>query len=361
MMKVGINLFPLERDKWSGIEIYTYELIKFLNRVNLDLETYSLSKIPANPEIEKTNYKSLNKAEAGSLTKLFYNLYGITKQAVNPDVFHSTSFSLPYFLKAKKKVITIHDFAFYKHPELFDYKTKLYYKLILEHSIKAADRIICISKSCLADFEEYFPQPSLREKTRLVYNGFSNFSKTEVPLNSNPYQDYLFCVGASHSRKNLERTLKAYSILAQKYNQLKIVITGSIDPTLIIEFLNKNQTLENKVIHLNYVSQDDLINLYRHAKVLMFPSLYEGFGFPILEAMSCGVPVLTSYSSSCGEIAGYDSKFLVDPYNIEDIVAKTELILQSENYRMLVESGKQRVTHFSWEKMGSETLNVYRD
>ena len=358
-MKIGINLFPLEREKWSGIEIYTYELIKYLNKTNLDLFTYSLGKIKDDLEIEKTNYKSLNLINPNSFNKLYYNLFGISTQVDNLDIYHSTSFVLPFFLKAKKKIITIHDFAFIKHPELFDYKTKMYYKLVLEHSIKSADRIICISNSCLDDFNYYYPNSEYLSKTRLVYNGFKDFSKANTIID-NQYGDYLLCVGVSHERKNLNRILDAFHYLKKEMPNLKLIITGS-DPSNLIKKFN----IENKyfcdVIHLIYVSENELINLYKNALMLMFPSLYEGFGFPILEAMSLGTLVLTSSTSSCGEISGYPSKFLVDPYSVNDIVLKTKLLLEPINRDMLIQHGYNRIKDFSWKKMCDQTQLVYND
>jgi glycosyltransferase involved in cell wall biosynthesis len=358
-MKIGINLFPLERDKWSGIEVYTYELIKYLNKYNFDLNTYSLSKIKYDLEIEKTNYNTLNVNNPNSFDKLYFNLYGISKQVSDIDVYHSTSFILPYFLKAKKKIITIHDFAFIKHPELFDYKTKMYYKLVLEHSIKSADRIICISKSCLEDFNYYYPNSEYLSKTRLVYNGFKDFSKIDAIV-KNEYGDYLLCVGASHERKNLKRILDSFCLLKKEIPNLKLIITGSDPNNLIKKYNQKNKDFSG-IIHLIYVSENELINLYKNALLLMFPSLYEGFGFPILESMSLGTLVLTSATSSCGEISGYPSELLVDPYSIKDIVLKTKLLLDPCNRNVLIRHGYNRIKDFSWEKMGEQTQLVYND
>lgn len=358
-MRIGINLFPLEREKWSGIEIYTYQLIKYLNQEKLELETYSLSKIPLNVEIEKTLYKSLGKINPSMFSKLFYNLYGISKQATNPDVYHSTSFGLPYFLKAKKKVITIHDFAFYKHPELFDFKTNFYYKLILEHSIKNADRIICVSKSCLEDFEYYFTKNEYKSKLRLIYNGFNNLSNIKIQTKLD-YGQYILCVGASHERKNLKRILESFCIIRKFYPEMNLIITGSDNMNVINNFCSENSDLRG-VKHLKYVSDSELVDLYKNAKLLMYPSIYEGFGFPILEAMSSGTPVLTSFSSSCGEISGYPKEFLANPTSVEDIVLKTKKILEPKVYKHLIQHGYNRVNDFSWEKMGKETQLVYKD
>lgn len=361
-MKIGLNIFPLERKKWSGIEIYTYELLRYLVNNNLDIETYSLGEFADAQKIEFSKNKNFGKSTSGSIRKLYYNLFGINKLVDNLDIFHSTIFSLPYNLKAKKKIITIHDFAFNRFPDMFDFKTRMFYKLTLDYSIKKADRIICISKSCLEDFKIYYPDPNLISKTRLVYNGFNDYSafkQSAVQINS--FGEYLLCVGASHKRKNIIRVLKAYSILSTKYPKLNLVVTGTIDPEILSNFLNEDSPIRQRVFIQNYVSEEELVNLYRGAKVLMFPSLYEGFGFPILEAMSCKIPVLTSKTSSCGEVSGYDNKFLVDPLNVEDIANKTELILDGKNYKSLVSYGSDRIREFSWKKMGKDTLDIYMD
>ena len=173
--------------------------------------------------------------------------------------------------------------------------------------------------------------------------------------------DYLLYVGTLQPRKNLVRAIEAFGLL-KRDSTLKFVIAGK-KGWLYDEIFEKVKelNLENEVIFTGYVPDEDLPELYKNAKAFIFVSLYEGFGLPVLEAMSYGIPVLTSNTSSLPEVAG-DAALLVDPENTEEIAKGMERLLTDEKLRQqLISKGKEQIKKFSWEKAAKETLQVLEE
>lgn len=363
-MKIGINIFPLERKNFTGIELYTQRLLEGLLKRNAIISGYSYTRVE-NEIVNSLNsysYFTANK-NANILNKLLYNLYGVNKFIREDEVFHGTFFSLPFNIKARKKIVTIHDLAFKKFPQFFDNKSLLFYKLNLDYSLKKADRIICVSNSCYEDLLEFYPN-NVARKGRVVYNGFDfpdiqHENMAEFDLSR--YGKYLLFVGAHHPRKNIENMLNAYSIFSQTGYPYNIVFTGNVDNKIFEVFLGKYPHLKKSIFCVGYINKSLLQKFYKHAELLLLPSLYEGFGFPILEAMSVGTPVLTSITSSCKEISGYDDCYLVEPSDPRDIAEKLHILLKEDIRTRLITYGNERIKQFSWHRMVEETIQVYND
>lgn len=363
-MKVGINIFPLERKNFTGIELYTLRLIEGLVQKNVQVSGYSYTKIRNEIIDSLESYSYLSKRQnPDGLGKFLYNLITINKIIRNDAIYHGTFFSLPYNIKATKNIITVHDFAFKRYPEYFDRKALFFYKLNLDYSLEKADRIICVSNSCYEDLVEFYPT-KIAKKGRIVYNGFDmpDFQdENENDFELSKYGRYLLFVGAHHPRKNVENMLKAFSIFSKNNDPYNLVFTGKVDNRIFADFFLKNPHLEKSIFRVGYVSNSLLKKLYSKADLLLLPSIYEGFGFPLLEAMSVGTPVLTSLTSSCGEISGYANEYLVNPLYPDDIAEKLQVLLQKEVREELVRYGYGRARQFSWDKMVEETMKVYFD
>jgi len=171
---------------------------------------------------------------------------------------------------------------------------------------------------------------------------------------------YILYVGALESRKNLPRLLEAYTLLRQWSTGWRLVIVGARKwkSSPIFETVQRLQ-LESHVTFTGYVADEHLPALYAGADLFAFPSLYEGFGLPVLEAMACGTPVVTSNSSSLPEVAG-DAALLVDPYNVDEIAAAMRRILEDTNLAQeLRMHGLARAAQFTWERTARETIEVY--
>ncbi len=361
-MKVGINAFMLERDM-SGIEVYTKKLIDgFINR-DVNFELYSYSKLDKFPEYTKFLKTSNLRLNINQIKKLYWSQFSIPKLVSNDvDVYFSPSFILPYGLPKKiKKVITIHDLAFLRFPEYTSFKERIYYKLILEYSIKSADIIIAISDSTVEDIKYFFPKYA--PKIVKINNGFEDYSKIEsdnIILNKYNLEDkkYFLSVGTIHKRKNIETTLKVFADISTLHPDFKLVIVGKDGDKIKSKY---NITNPN-VIFTGYITDMQLASLYKHTFLFLFLSHYEGFGFPILEAMSCKTPVLTVNNSSLPEISGYDLDYLPNSYDVNEIVKLLIKIINNEEaYNLLKKHAEKQIKNFSWEKMIDKTISIFKN
>lgn len=267
------------------------------------------------------------------------------------DIFHSSDWTQPASMA--KKVTTIHDLSPITHPHLTSKKVVEAHKKRLYWVKKEVDRIIVPSESVYNDilglgFE--------KERIRVVYEALPlEFNKDEsesIILKRFKLKggDYLLSIG-SGERKNTKRIIQAFNKTKSKLNLSKLLIVGV--PNTDLDLGN----LED-VIFLNFVKQDEMYSLYKNAYCLVYPSLWEGFGLPILEAFYSDCPVVTSNLSSMKEIA-QDNAILVDPHDVDSLV---DGIIQVKKFRVkLVEKGKKRLKDFSWEKTAKQTLEVYRE
>jgi len=291
----------------------------------------------------------------------------------NLDIFHTTAVTStpPYnYLPPQrkgKKIITIHDITPLLLPEpiksVFDLSQ---YKKGLDSVVKNADAIICISESTKDALIEY--TGISRDKVYVVHFGISDdfFKETrEDRIKSvlNKYRinsKYIFNIGRLDYGKNTVNLIKAFNILRKNHN-LKLVLTGNKgdaaeDVFKAIDILG----LSGDIIYLGYVVKEDLISLLSAAELFVFPSFYEGFGLPNLEAMKCETPVVTSDIAVMRELIG-DAALLADPNSPGSIAEAMIKVINDDNLRnVLVSRGKEKVKAFSWERTARDTVEVYR-
>jgi glycosyltransferase involved in cell wall biosynthesis len=357
-MKVGIDASALERD-FSGIEVYVKKLIDGLASENTALELYSYASL--SKHYFHSLLKSSEYSNPGKLKKIFWNQVGISKLVSGEvNIFHSPAFSLPLFLDRKiRKIVTVHDFAFLKFPEFFKFSEKMYYKLVLDHSLKKADKIICISQNSQNDLDFYYPKYS--RKSVVVYNGYEDFSKVDQDstfLTNQKIQkgNFLLTVGTLNPRKNLTNVIKSFNLLQKIYPELQLVIVGKDGEKIKKEWDINNES----IVFTGYIGQAELASLYQNARAFIFLSFYEGFGFPILEAMGCGLPLILSNSPSTKEISGLPGTLLCNPTDVDDIVEKCIFAIEPNSRDFYFEHGEKIRHNFSWSKMVKETLDVYK-
>lgn len=229
-------------------------------------------------------------------------------------------------------------------------------------AIQKADAIIAVSKNTKKDLIKYLRVPE--DKITVVYNGVNHsaFKPTYLPISPVPYILY---VGSERPRKNLGRLLDAFSELKKipRFADLKLIKCGG--PGRSDSFRDvtlqkiKELGLDSEVVFVDLLSDDLLSAYYSSARALIYPSLYEGFGLPVLEAMACDCPVITSNVSSLPEVAG-DSAMLIDPFNVQNIYDAINRLLTDDVLRNeLIIKGKQHCISFSWEKTADQTMTVY--
>ena len=281
------------------------------------------------------------------------------------DVYHAPDF-IPPFLCRVPTVVTVHDLAFLRMPELVTAQSQRYYGLI-GPAVRSAARIVAVSKLTRGDLIELTGADP--RKIDVVYEApnerfkrLDNFTARGGCVSLGLTKPFLLFVGTHEPRKNLERLLRAYaaaSSITAGAPDLAIVgqhgwLVDSLDGT--VEELD----LTERVHWLGRLSDDTLVQLYNCTVALLFPSLYEGFGLPMVEAMACGAPVLAGNRGALPEIAN-NAALLVDPFSIESIALGITQLTTSPSLREdLIGRGLERVRSLSWKSAAVETLDCYR-
>ena len=283
------------------------------------------------------------------------------------DILHSPDF-IPPFHRRYSSVITIHDLAFLLYPHLVTGESARYYGQV-ERAVKNTDHIIVVSQSTKRDAIRLLGAPE--DKIAVIYEAANPiFRPIEDPEKLNRirakyglWRDFILFVSTIEPRKNLSNLLRAFHLFLSGYDyELKLVVVGRRGWLFEEVFATLEELgLEEEAIFIGKASIEDLLLLYNAARALVYPSLYEGFGLPPLEAMACGTPVITSNVSSLPEVVG-DAALMVDPQDISGLAKAIGQVLTDEALREdLMERGFQRAKMFSWEKAAKETLALYRE
>jgi glycosyltransferase involved in cell wall biosynthesis len=277
------------------------------------------------------------------------------------DLFHQTNFET-YCLHAigkKKMVTTFHDMNLTKFHEMYHYNfyhPKGWMVSVQKKSIARADKVIAISQATKKDLIDYWDINP--EKIEVIHHGVDKNKIQNLPSDRIVDFPYLLFVGDRAGYKNFDRLLTAFSLLAEKNPGLKLICTGKTFDISELKHLEELKVSQN-VIQIS-ANERTMAQLYRDAEFFVYPSLSEGFGMPILEAMVYDCPVALSNTSCLPEVAG-NAGLYFDPYQTDDIYLKISQLLESKDLRStLIQLGQQRLTKFSWEKSAEEHLGVYR-
>jgi len=289
----------------------------------------------------------------------------LKRRRLKCDLFHCLYSNHPLFLKGVQ-MVTIHDLKYVLHPEFMGSKGKLksiYLKNLMRHAAKHCDKLITVSESTRNDLLKVFPHMSgLKERARVVYEAATVSMKTNREMIKKFELDkpYFLYLGELRPHKNVGRVIQAFM-------QFKTQVSPDADIRLIVagkphkSFVMPADAHREDIIFTGYVKDDDAYTLYSNALAYCLPSLYEGFGLPILEAMKCGCPVITSDFSSTAEVAG-EAGVLVDPLSVDAIADAMSRIYTDGVFRQeLVAKGYEREKEFSWAKAAEETLVIYKE
>ena len=271
-------------------------------------------------------------------------------------------------------VATIHDLAFEHYPETFTRRGSWQLRLTVRRTARLAARILTVSEFSRQDLLRTYGLPE--ERVVVTWNGVdSRFQPTPEPGEAERLasryglrEGYLLAVGSLQPRKNLPRLIRAYACLRRNQPQLtcplviagrELWLTGEIYRELERELAGERW--RDDIIFTGYVPDEDLPALYRQARLLIYPSLFEGFGLPPVEAMACGVPVITSRTGSLPEVCG-DAARLVDPESVESIAgAMLELLSDEAGCRQLVTRGLAQARRFDWQATAERTRTIYQE
>ncbi|MEA3225822.1 MAG: glycosyltransferase family 1 protein [Planctomycetota bacterium] len=272
----------------------------------------------------------------------------------NADLLWSPCGSGP--LLVRKQVVTVHDASVFACRECFKWTYRTFHRTLLPLLAGRVRRLITVSEFSKAELLSY--KIGACEKISVIYNGinaqaFSDHNR-KIPIDG---ERYVLSVGSRDPRKNVPRLLKAWeAIPANLKRGLKLVIAGGSGSGFAREVLGD---VPRDVVFLGYVAEQDLASLYARAAIFVYPSIYEGFGFPPLEAMACKTPVIVSNAASLPEICG-DAALYCDPFNVESIAEKIiELLDDPSMQEQLSGKGLERVKEFTWRKAATKLIQVF--
>jgi len=364
-MKIAFNHQIFSEQEYGGISRYFVELAKHIaleKKNECTLKVTSLLHINKYLESEIDSFvfqglKSPNFKGSGRLCKAVNSLLSpILLNFFDPELIHDTYYNFIYHNKSRaKKIITVHDMTHEIFPEQFSKTDKT--SEMKKNAIKVADHIICVSKNTQKDLVKIFDVDI--NKTSVVHHGYSLFKKTQKKYEVND-KPYLLYVGGRHGYKNFSKFIEAYAKLVEIQKNFDVVIFSSQELTQDEVMLFNRLNIQKTNIKLVNGNDIKLSSFYLNASLFIYPSLYEGFGIPLLEAMSHGCPVVCSNTSSIPEVVG-NAAFQFDPYSLDSISNAIETVLNNNKLRQsLISKGFQQVQKFSWEKCASETFDVYK-
>ncbi len=375
-MKIGIEAQRIFRKKKHGMDIVAIELIRNLQKIDLKNNyVIFVNQGPDSSCIKETdNFK---------IVELSGGIYPLWEQFALPkavekekcDILHCTSNTAPIRTK-KPIVLTLHDIIYMerlnllkKGATLYQKFGNLYRRFIVPKVVAKSDKIITVSKFEKNRIADFFKLNS--DKLSVVYNGVGkHFVKIDDShqkyLIKNKYKlpdEFIFFLGNTDPKKNTLGVLKAYKLYLKISSKKLPLVMPDFNKEVLTKILSKinAESIIDHIYLTGYISNMDLPAVYNQAALFLYPSLRESFGIPILEAMACGVPVITSNTSSMPEVSG-EAAFLVNPYNVQEITgAMIKIENNLELKKHLVEKGFKQAAKFSWEAMAQKVLKIYQE
>ena len=362
-VRIGVDIRPFY-EPLTGIGWYLYHLLHELAKSDeIELWLFGDARVtddgprlhadlPPNARLCTFDLRGLPQSRfSRPLTAAAYVLW---MKIAGPDVFFAANYFLPrlHSSVARRRVIVVHDLTFQRYPELLQKETLENLQRTMQREIALADAIVCVSETTRRDLLHFYELD--RRRAVAILSGLGNLP-APAPIANLP-ERYLLFVSTIEPRKNLTALLDAYEQLraSGKYDG-SLVVVGRIgwkSESLIPRLRRPG------VVHLDYVPANQLATVYERAEVFVFPSLYEGFGFPLLEAMSHGVPTIAARSSSLPEVGG-DAALYFDPHDPNELASQLDRLLHDPALRdELVQRGRQQVRGFRWDITARKTLDV---
>lgn len=364
-LELAVNVRHLAGPR-TGTEVYMDELLRALSRTGA-LRITALTWAPLGldlPGVREVIPARRPTLRDGSLQATVWKLWFDQWACLGPVrrggaiLYHGMDGFLPYALRSRDRcVATVHDLGWQAHPELYSRRVRTMYGALFPWVVRRADRFIAVSRYTADDLIRRAGVAAA--KIDVVYHGLdSAFTASEPAEPATDQAPYVLAVGGVSPRKNTRRLLEAFSRWRDRGGRrasYRLLITGtSLDQDFV-----RNGTLPPGVSLLGYVDQAELPRLYAGAAAFLYPGIYEGFGLPIVEAMACGAPVVTSSTGAAPEIAGA-AAVIVDPFDVASIEAGLERATLPEEAQRLRTLGWERARSFRWEAAAQATLAVYR-
>lgn len=366
-MRIAVQASDLDHARIDGTRVYLLELLKRFGKLDT-ANTFTLyhkgkfNPVLAPPKFPHYEERALPFPKAWMQTRFAWEMF----QTKPEKLFLPIQAAPAIFPFSVEVTATIHDLAFKRYPETFPLRDRLKLNFMLSTVVRQADKLIAVSESTKRDLLEFFPHLQ-EEKIKVIHHGFDNeffgtrLSGNELTSTLRRHQlevgKYILYVGALQPRKNLERLIQAFGKIKEACPEAKLVLAGEA-AWLAQGILAAREASKYRddILLLGRVSFEEVRALYQGARFFAFPSLYEGFGLPLLEAFASLTPVLTANNSSLPEVAG-DAALYCDAENVEDMALALKSLWQDGDLRTsLVMKGKERLAHFSWETCAEQTL-----
>ncbi len=377
-MRIGIEAQRLLRPHKHGMDRVALELIKNLQVIDKENEYFVFVK-PDKDTTAIADTSNFKVVEISGGPYPWWEQFKLPKmaKAYNCDILHCTSNTAPYSNKTPL-ITTLHDIIYMEgsllkllanKASLYQKFGNLYRRIIVKKVVKNSRLLITVSNFEKKNITNFFNLKS--EGIQTIHNGVNQsftmkFDADHIARVKIRYQlpeEYMLHIANKDPRKNTKRVLMAFrEFLKKSASNCKLLMLGCKDADLRLMLNNIDASeMQNHIVLTGYVSDEDLPVVYHLSQLFLFPSLREGFGIPIIEAMACGVPVITSNTSSMPEVAG-DAAHLINPNKSEDICNGMIKILSDDTYKNeLIQKGLKRSKEFSWKNMATQVLEIYRN
>lgn len=371
-MRIGFDIRPFLREE-TGVGVYFRNLLFSLAKIDKINEyflftsslkdRFSPKKIPP---LERKHFREFP-YPVKMINFLWQRLGWPPLDSFFKNQLDLTHSPTPLPLPTKgKKIVTVYDIFFLEFPELADNEARRNFAQRMENTLQKADGIVTISRFTARQLRERFDLDG--ERMKIVYPGidqsyWENVDQSRLQQTKTDYDlpsDFLLFVGASEQRKNLLNLLEAVKIIHARYKKINLLLIGPRGQDYKkVRTKIRQLELDAWVKMFGYLDDSELKNFYGLASAFLYPSLWEGFGIPLLEAMACGVPVVTSQTSALPETGG-EAAVYTDPKNPEDIAEKTIRVLEDDVLReRLISAGKKRIQSFRWDNAAADLLRFY--
>lgn len=374
-MNVLIDATGIRRNK-AGVGVYAKNLIEELVRTSSSDAHFFVVAQDDEPEFDFVCQHNATLIRVPAKLFRWLPLRFLLEQMVLPllllryriDVLHSLHYSFPLVRFGTKQVVTLHDMTFFNMPEVHMPVKVAYFRAFIRASILFADKIIFVSDSTRRDCVARFG--AIKGSAEVIHLGKSkalrpSLDGAELERVSRKYglgSEFVLYIGTIEPRKNLSRLVSAFARISDRHPKLLLVLAGAKGWMYddLLDTVGKLK-LESRVVFTGFVQEEEKPFLLAAAKAFVYPSLYEGFGIPVLEALACGVPTVTSRTSSIPEVAG-QAALLVDPLDVDAMACALERVLSDDTVRQqLRQESLLQAAKFSWTQTAELTLMAYID
>ncbi len=368
-MRIAVNVRFLIKDKFEGVGWYTYEIISRIVRKHPEHEFLFIHDRPLAPEyIFADNVRSIKTWLPSRHPILWYFWFEHAIPRILAREKADLFLSFDGHLSVKTDVPSIyvlHDLAYLHYPNEIPNTVLQFYKKYIPQYVAKAAHIISVSEHGAQDLQQQFPKVQKQNISvvgngcRQIFQALSSEDKKATRIKHSNGKPYLFFVGAVQPRKNIRRIIEAFDYVAKEFPDTQLLIAGRHAwKTDTIKEAYEASTYKDNIQFLGFVEDSELAKLMASTEALVYPSLFEGFGVPVLEAMHCDVPVISSKGSSMAEVVG-EAGLLVDPTSVEQLGAAMRTVIADKNLaQQLIAKGQIQRQKFSWDIAADKMYTV---